>query len=241
MELYFITIFPDLFRGPLSTGVLGVAGRKGVVEYHLINLRDFAEDRQGTVDDYPYGGGPGMVMMAPPIVRAVESVRRPEEADETPVILLSPSGASFSQEKACALAGREKLIFICGHYKGIDERVRDIVVTETISIGDYILSGGELPALVVADAVVRFLPGVLGDELSRETDSFSSEKEFSLDAAYYTRPAEFRGNTVPEVLLSGNHVKIGEWRSSSAIERTLKYRPDLAGRARRGGGEGEKP
>lgn len=227
MELYFITIFPELFEKPLETGILGIAARKGSADYHMVDLRDFAEDKHGTVDDYPYGGGPGMVMMAPPIVKAVESVRSPEEREETPVVLLSPSGMRFDQEMARRLSGAEKIVFVCGRYKGVDERVIDILGAEPVSIGDFVLSGGELPALVVADAVVRHLPGVLGDERSRETDSFSGERGASLDAAYYTRPPEFRGCRVPDVLISGNHGKIEEWRVKSSNERTRVRRPDL--------------
>ena len=171
-----------------------------------------------------------MVMMAPPIVKAVESVRSPEEGDEAPVILLSPSGKRFDQQRAGRLSGASKLVFVCGRYKGFDERVIDILGAEPISIGDFVLSGGELPALVIADSVVRHIPGVLGDERSRETDSFSGERGAALDAAYYTRPPEFRGLNVPEVLLSGNHAKIEEWRVQSSRERTRIRRPDLWGR-----------
>ena len=230
MDIHFITIFPEMFRETLATGMCGIAQKSGAVRYNVVNLRDFAEDRYGSVDDYPYGGGAGMILMAPPILKAVESVRSSDEGDASPVVLLSPCGRVFDQDKANELASKEKLVFICGRYKGVDERVRDLVVTESISIGDYILSGGELAALVVTDAVVRRLAGVLGDERSRETDSFTPEREFCLDAAYYTRPPEFRGIAVPEVLLSGNHARIDEWRSSSARERTLRFRPDLVAR-----------
>ncbi len=227
MELCFVTIFPELFTEPLGSGILGIAAKKGAARYRIIDLRDFAEDKYGTVDDYPYGGGPGMVMMAPPIVKAVESVRSPDEGERSPVILLSPGGPTFDQEKARRLAGADKIVFICGRYKGVDERVTDILGAEPVSIGDFVLSGGELPALVIADAVVRHLPGVLGDERSRETDSFSEERGASLDAAYYTRPPEFRGFKVPDVLMSGNHGEIEKWREESARERTRSSRPDL--------------
>lgn len=230
MEIVFLTIHPDIFSGPLSAGVLDRATRAGAASYRVVNLRDFATDAYGTVDDYPYGGGPGMVLMAPPLVEAVESVRTPEEAGRVPVILLSPAGRPFDQRTAEELAGREKIVFICGRYKGVDERVNELVVTDSISIGDYVLSGGELPALVVADAVVRNLPGVLSDERSRESDSFTGERGASLDAAYYTRPPEYRGLIVPEVLISGNHARIEQWRRESAMERTRRLRPDLAGR-----------
>lgn len=227
MELCFITIFPEVFVKPLESGILGIAAKKGMAGYHIIDLRDFAEDRYGSVDDYPYGGGPGMVMMAPPIVKAVESVRSPDEGARSPVILLSPGGRRFDQEQARELAEADKIVFICGRYKGVDERVTDILGAEPVSIGDFVLSGGELPALVIADAVIRHLPGVLGDERSRETDSFSEERGASLDAAYYTRPPEFRGFRVPDVLLSGNHGEIEKWRDESARERTRRLRPDL--------------
>jgi tRNA (guanine37-N1)-methyltransferase len=227
MELYFVTIFPEVFVKPLESGILGIAAKKNAAGYHVVDLRDFADDRYGTVDEYPYGGGPGMVMMAPPIVKAVESVRLPEEGERSPVILLSPSGGKFDQQTARRLAVTDKIVFVCGRYKGVDERVTDILGAEPISIGDFVLSGGELPALVIADAVVRHLPGVLGDERSRDTDSFSGERGASLDAAYYTRPPEFRGFKVPDILLSGNHAKIEEWRIESARERTMSRRPDL--------------
>lgn len=237
MDVYFITIFPEMFREALAAGMTGIAERDGAARYHVVNLREFAVDSYGSVDDYPYGGGPGMIMMAPPLVHAVESVRAADEGDEAPVILLSPSGATFTQAKANELAGKRKLVFICGRYKGIDERVRELVVTESLSIGDYVLSGGELAALVVTDAVVRCLPGVIGDERSRDTDSFTAERAFSLDAAYYTRPPEFRGLAVPEVLVSGNHARIAEWRERSARERTERWRPDLVAKARTAGNE----
>jgi len=227
VDIYFVTIFPDMFKEPLEAGMTGIAAKNGAVRYHVINLRDFAEDRYGSVDDYPYGGGAGMILMASPIVRAVESVRPATEGWDAPVILLSPCGAVFNQAKAHELAAKEKLVFICGRYKGVDERVRELVVTESVSIGDYIVSGGELAALVITDAIVRCLPGVLGDERSRDTDSFSAEREFCLDAAYYTRPPEFRGLAVPDVLLSGNHARIDEWRRESAKERTRRFRPEL--------------
>jgi len=230
MEICFITIFPGMMTGPLTSGMLDIAVQKGVAEYTVVNLRDFAVDKHGSIDDYPYGGGPGMVMMAPPIVDAVESVRTAEEAEEVPVILMSPAGRRFDQSIAVELSRHEKIVFVCGRYKGIDERVEELVITDTVSIGDYILSGGELPALVVADAIVRHLPGVIGDERSRDSDSFSCDREFMLDASYYTRPTEYRGLKVPEILQSGNHAKIDEWREESAKDRTKRLRPDLLDR-----------
>ncbi len=230
MEICFITIFPGMMTGPLTSGMLDIAVQKGVAEYTVVNLRDFAVDKHGSIDDYPYGGGPGMVMMASPVVDAVESVRTAEEAEEVPVILMSPAGRRFDQSIAVELSRHEKIIFVCGRYKGIDERVEELVITDTVSIGDYILSGGELPALVVADAIVRHLPGVIGDERSRDSDSFSCDREFMLDASYYTRPTEYRGLKVPEILQSGNHAKIDEWREESAKDRTKRLRPDLLDR-----------
>lgn len=238
MDIYFITIFPDMFREALAAGVTGIAERGGAARYHVVNLRDFAEDRYGSVDDYPYGGGPGMILMAPPVVKAVESIDPPAGGADAPVVLLSPCGPVFTQAKAHELASKRAIVFICGRYKGVDERVRDLVVTESLSIGDYILSGGELAALVVADAVVRCLPNVIGDERSRDTDSFSAEREFCLDAAYYTRPPEFRGLAVPETLVSGNHALIARWRERSARERTERWRPDLLAKKRTEGSDG---
>ncbi len=229
MELHFVTIFPEMFEGPLYSGILGIAAKKGTASYNVINLRDFADDRYGSVDDYPYGGGPGMVMMAPPIVKAVESVRSVDEGSGSRVILLSPGGRRFDQALAAELADAEKIVFVCGRYKGIDGRVEEILEAEPVSIGDYVLSGGELPSLVIADAVVRHLPGVLGDERSRDTDSFSADRGSSLDAAYYTRPPEYRGIKVPDILVSGNHAAIAEWRDRSARERTKRFRPEMIG------------
>jgi tRNA (guanine37-N1)-methyltransferase len=224
----FITIFPEMFAGVLSTGVFGVASKNGLAEYTVVNLRDFAVDKHRSVDDYPYGGGPGMILMASPIVEAVERVVGENGMEDTTVVLLSPFGKSLDQETASKLAEKKKIVFICGRYKGVDERVNDIIVTDRISIGDFILSGGELPAMIVADAVMRYIPGVLGDEMSRDTDSFSSLKGRDyLDSAYYTRPKEFRGLRVPDVLLSGNHKKIEQWREQSAINRTMRYRNEF--------------
>lgn len=228
MRIDFVTIFPEMFPAVLDTGVLGMAARKGLAGYGVVDLRDFTEDAHRSVDDYPYGGGPGMVMMAPPIVEAVESIRVGDERDEVPVIMMSPAGRVFTQSDARDLARRKRIIFVCGRYKGVDERVRGILGAEMLSIGDYIVSGGELPALVVADSTVRHIPGVLGDEKSRDSDSFDIERGAALDSAYYTRPPEYRGMSVPEVLLSGNHAEIERWRRESARERTASLRPDLS-------------
>ncbi len=227
-KMFFITIFPEMFDGILDTGVFGVASKNGLAEYTVVNLRDFAVDKHGSVDDYPYGGGPGMILMAPPLVEAVEKIIGENDMENTAVVLLSPYGKAHGQETASALAENKKIIFICGRYKGIDERVNDLVVTDRISIGNFILSGGELPAMIVADSVIRYIPGVLGDSLSRDTDSFSSLTGGDcLDSAYYTRPQEYRGLQVPDVLLSGNHKRIGQWREQSARNRTTRYRNEF--------------
>lgn len=224
-ELAFITIFPSMFEEVLRTGVLGIASRKGAADYSVINLRDFSVDKHGSVDDYPYGGGPGMIMMAAPVVEAVESVRDRDETKNVSVVLMSPFGRKFSREVAEELSEKDQIVFVCGRYKGVDERINDLVVTERISVGEFILSGGELPALLVADSVVRYLPGVLGNEQSRKTDSFSGGEGGELmDCAYYTKPREYRGLKVPEALISGDHARIAEWRRNSAMERSDYYR-----------------
>ncbi|MDZ7861149.1 MAG: tRNA (guanosine(37)-N1)-methyltransferase TrmD [Candidatus Krumholzibacteriota bacterium] len=225
INVFFITIFPEMFEGVLNTGVFKIASKEGLADYTVVNLRDYAVDKHGSVDDYPYGGGPGMILMVPPIVEAVEDAVSGNDSNDTAVVLLSPYGRVHNQETASRLAGKKKVIFICGRYKGLDERVSELVVTDRISIGNFILSGGELPAMIVADTVIRYIPGVLGDAMSRDTDSFSSlEGEDFIDSAYYTRPPEYRGLQVPEVLLSGNHKRIREWREQSARDRTARYR-----------------
>jgi tRNA (guanine37-N1)-methyltransferase len=218
-----LTLMPEMCRAVLGAGVIGRAVETGRVRVVVTDVRRFAVDRHGTVDDAPYGGGAGMILQAPPVVEAVESVRLPG----APVILMSPAGRVFSQPVADELARHEQLVLVCGRYKGIDERIRELVVTDEISIGDYVLSGGELAALVVVDAVIRRLPGVLGSAESAETDSFSAGREGLLDAAYYTRPAEYRGLRVPEALMSGDHAAIARWRQASSRARTQARRPDL--------------
>jgi tRNA (guanine37-N1)-methyltransferase len=204
--------------------MLGIASKKSLVSYNVVNLRDFTADKHRTVDDEPYGGGGGMILMAPPIVEAVEHLKPPAES---PVILLSPAGRRFDQALAHHFADLEEITFICGRYKGVDERVRDLVVTDEISIGDFILSGGELAAAVCIEAVVRLRDDVLGNKDTRESDSFEAEREHLLDCAYYTRPVEYRGHRVPDVLLSGNHKEIEKWRKCSSLRRTTESRPDL--------------
>jgi tRNA (guanine37-N1)-methyltransferase len=224
MKINIVTIFPDVVESVVSMGMLGVAAKKSLVEYNVINLRDHAVDKHKTVDDEPYGGGSGMIMMAPPIVEAVEAL---SPGAGNPVILLSPAGRRFDQGLAHDYASREELTFICGRYKGVDQRVREMVVTDEVSIGDFVLSGGELAAAVCIEAIVRLRDAVLGNEESRDTDSFEAGREHLLDCAYYTRPVEYRGHRVPDVLLSGNHKKIDEWRKESSLERTQQMRPDL--------------
>lgn len=230
MDVHFITIFPDFFRGPLESGILYAAAKKGLVSYNVVNLRDFAKDRHRTVDDYPYGGGPGMILMAPPIVEAVESIAGGSPASGPAgrtVIMPTPGGPVFTQEQARSFSEMKELIFVCGRYKGVDERVFDLVKPIPVSIGDYVLSGGEGPALVILESLVRLLPGALGDKDSAESDSFSTLRGGRLDAAYYTRPEIYREKKVPETLLSGHHAEIEAWRVRSAEERTRRYRPDL--------------
>jgi tRNA (guanine37-N1)-methyltransferase len=222
-----LTLFPEVFRGPFEASIIGRATQAGLVQVFTHNIRDYAEGRHKVVDDYPYGGGAGMVMKPEPIFRAVESVvaQAPQRGR---VVLLTPQGRLLSQSVAEELAGEERLLLVCGHYEGVDERVREHLVDDELSIGDYVLSGGEFPALVVVDAVVRRLPGVLGSEASLEEESHAGGL---LEYPQYTRPAEFRGWPVPEVLLSGHHAEVARWRRQQSLVRTARRRPDLLGRA----------
>lgn len=226
MRFDVFTIFPRIFDGPLDESILKRARERGLISVHLHNIRDWATDRHRSVDDYPYGGGPGMVMMAPPIVNAVESVLGDEIAT-TPIIALSASGIPFTQAVASELAKHPRLALICGRYEGIDERVHIILRTRQLSIGDYVLTGGELAAAVMIDVIARLVPGVIDPESLRE-ESFTSGL---LEYPQYTRPPEFRGLTVPEVLLSGHHARIAQWRRQQALCRTRRLRPDLLERA----------
>ncbi|HEX5215955.1 MAG TPA: tRNA (guanosine(37)-N1)-methyltransferase TrmD [Vicinamibacterales bacterium] len=222
-----ITIFPAMIEAGLGDGVVARARDRGLIEVRAWDLRAFTDDRHRTVDDVPYGGGPGMVMKPEPLFRAVDAIaaaRGPASA----VILLTPQGERFTQATAERLSRLERLVLICGRYEGVDERVAESIVTDELSIGDYVLTGGELPALVVLDAVARLVPGVVGDAASVAADSFARGL---LDHPHYTRPAEVRGKTVPDVLVSGNHAEIERWRRLERLRRTLARRPDLIDRA----------
>lgn len=223
MKVDIVTIFPGMFAEALAAGMIRQAVRKALLEVNLVDLRDFAEDRHRTVDDRPYGGGEGMVLKPEPIFRAVESCRR-DGGPEPHVALLSPQGELFTQETAQRYAAMPRLTLICGRYEGVDQRVADHLVQEEISVGDFVLSGGEIPALLVVDAVSRLIPGVVGNASSVLEDSFMHGL---LDYPQYTRPAEFRGWKVPEVLLSGDHAQVRRWREGQALARTRSRRPDL--------------
>lgn len=223
-----ITIFPGMFKGPLDESIIKRAREKAILSIHIHNLRDFTEDKHQIVDDYPYGGGAGMVMKAEPIFRAVENIVERRKKEKTRIILMCPQGEVFNQQKAKELALEEHLVFLCGHYEGIDERVREYLVTDELSIGDYVLTGGELPAMVIIDSLARMIPGVVKEAQSTEQDSFYTGL---LDYPHYTRPPNFRSWKVPEVLLSGHHGKIAEWRRKESLKRTLLRRKDLLGLA----------
>ncbi len=223
MNFDILTIFPEIFPGPLASSITGRALSEGIISVNPIDIRNYSEDKHKNVDDYPYGGGVGMVMQPGPIYRAHEDLlQRYDYSPET--ILLSPQGEKFSQKLAKELSQEEGIIFICGHYEGVDERVRDLVVDREISLGDYVLTGGELPAMVLIDAISRMLPGVVGDADSPQQDSFY---QGILDFPQYTRPQEFKGFKVPDILLSGHHAKIERWRKKQALKRTWLRRPDL--------------
>ncbi|CAH1193774.1 tRNA (guanine-N(1)-)-methyltransferase [Paenibacillus auburnensis] len=244
MRIDVLTLFPDMCEGVFSTSILGKAREKGIVSLNAVNFRDFSGNKHNTVDDTPYGGGGGMVLKPDPIFAAVEHVLESVQEENSPkgpdseivgepstatpvkprIILMCPQGQTYNQQIAEELAREEHLIFICGHYEGYDERIREHLVTDELSIGDYVLTGGELPALTVIDSVVRLQPGALGNETSAITDSFSTGL---LEYPHYTRPAEFRGWKVPDILLSGHHANIELWRREQALKRTLERRPDL--------------
>ncbi len=223
MRIDVLTILPNIFTGPLDEGMLRKARERGLAEFNVVDIRDFAGDKHRVTDDYVFGGGPGMVMKAEPLLAAIEHLKAGAPGRPR-VVLMTPAGRVFDQALAWELAREEHLIFICGRYEGVDERVREAVVTDEISIGDYVLTGGELPALVVIDAVVRLIPGVLNQEGAAEEESFSTGL---LEGPHYTRPREFRGMMVPGVLISGNHAAIARWRRKEALRRTWQRRPEL--------------
>jgi tRNA (guanine37-N1)-methyltransferase len=220
LQIDIVTLFPDIFFGPFSESIIGRAISKGIVKINCVDLRNYTDDKHRTVDDTPYGGGPGMLMKAEPLFRAVEDCK----SDDSLVILTTPQGKPYSQKMAEELSHKKHLVFVCGHYEGVDERIRTNLVDQEISIGDYILTSGNLPAMVIVDSLVRLLPGVLGDYESIEDESFASGL---LEYPQYTKPADFREMKVPEVLLSGNHKLIKEWRQEQALIRTGERRPDL--------------
>jgi tRNA (guanine37-N1)-methyltransferase len=229
MKIDVLTLFPAMFEGVFSASILGKARDKGIVALNTVDFRKFSNNKHNTVDDYPYGGGGGMVLKAEPIFSAVESLLHPslgnmENSYQPRIILMCPQGEPYSQRKAEELAKEQHLIFICGHYEGYDERIREHLVTDEISIGDYVLTGGELPAMAVIDSVVRLLPGALGNEASATQDSFSTGL---LEYPHYTRPVQFRDWQVPDILVSGHHANIEIWRRQQSLLRTWAKRPDL--------------
>ena len=223
MKIDIVTIFPKMVEAPLAEGIVARAIARGLIDSRVHDLRDFTMDRHRVVDDMPFGGGPGMVLKPEPFFAAVDHIRETRGAPSA-VILTSPDGERLTHLAAERLSRLEHLVLLCGRYEGVDERVREHLATDVMSIGDYVLSGGELPTLVIVDAVARFVPGGVGDEASVATDSFTSGL---LDFPQYTRPAEFRGHAVPAVLLSGHHAEIAKWRREQALERTRRHRPDL--------------
>jgi len=222
MRIDIISAVPQLLESPLNHSIVGNAQDDGLVEIHIHDLHDYTEDKHNKVDDYPYGGGAGMVLTPQPIFSCIEHLKSQRQYDE--IIFTAPDGEPFEQESANRLSITKNLMFLCGHYKGVDQRVRDALITKEYSIGDYVLSGGELPALVMVDSIVRLLPGALGDSESALTDSFQNDL---LEGPVYTRPASFNGMEVPKVLRSGNHQKVKEWRLNKSLERTRQVRPDI--------------
>ena len=224
MRIHILTLFPAMFQGPFSESILKRAVDGGLVDLRVHDIRNYTHDRHRTTDDYPYGGGPGMVMKPEPLFEAVESIRSKASQEDIPVILLSPQGRTFNQPIAEELSKKDEMVLICGHYEGVDERVREHLATDEISIGDYVLTGGELATMTIVDAVVRLIPGVLGCAESTQDDSFTSGL---LQYPQYTRPASYQDWSVPEVLLSGDHAQVARWRRQHALRRTLQRRPDL--------------
>lgn len=228
MRIDIVSLFPEMFSGPLGQSMMKRAVEKGILDIHVTNPRDFAYDKHRMADDAPFGGGEGMVLKPEPMFRAVAHIKEQFPCENRRVLLLCPGGATFTQQKAKDLAAYEQLVFLCGHYEGFDGRIAEYLGDEAISIGDYVLTGGELPAMVVIDAVARMIPGVLGSQASAQTDSFY---QALLAYPQYTRPREFAGMAVPEVLLSGDHAKIAAWRRRQSLRNTLTQRPDLLEKA----------
>lgn len=222
MRIDFLTVLPEFFESPLGCSIMKRAAQKGLVEFHVHNLRDYTTNRHRKVDDYPFGGQAGMVMQIEPVDRAVEELKSQRHYDD--IIFTSPDGELFNQPMANRMSMQQNLMILCGHYKGVDHRIREHIVTREISIGDYVLTGGELPALAIADAIVRLIPGALGDEQSALSDSFQDNL---LSAPVYTRPADYKGWKVPDVLLSGHAANIDAWQHAQALERTRRLRPAL--------------
>ncbi|AEB29691.1 tRNA (guanine-N(1)-)-methyltransferase [Carnobacterium sp. 17-4] len=223
MKIDVLTLFPRMFQGPLTESIIGKAIGKDLLQVNVMNFRDYTDNKHQNVDDYPYGGGAGMLLKAQPIFAAIDAINEQAPDTKKRVILLDPAGVPFTQSVAEELAEEEHLVFICGHYEGYDERIRTLV-TDEISLGDYVLTGGELGAMVMIDATVRLLPEVLGNDQSAKTDSHSTGL---LEHPQYTRPAEYRGMKVPDVIISGNHKKIKEWQDKESIRRTMERRPDM--------------
>jgi tRNA (guanine37-N1)-methyltransferase len=224
MRIDILTVVPELLESPLNYSIVKRAKEKGLVEINVINIRDFTSDKHRTVDDYAFGGGAGMVMMIEPVFKAINKLKSEREYDE--IIYTSPDGEKFDQKMANRLSLLENILILAGHYKGIDQRIRDFLITREISVGDYVLSGGEIPAALITDAIVRLVPGAISDEQSALSDSFQDDL---LAPPVYTRPAIFNGWKVPDVLMSGNAAEIDKWRHDQSVERTMKIRPDLMG------------
>jgi len=222
MRFDIITVLPDLLESPFAHSILQRAKNKGLAEIYVHNLRDYSTNKHKSVDDYPYGGGSGMVLQIEPFAKCIEELQSEREYDE--IVYMTPDGETFNQDIANGLSTKANMMILCGHYKGIDQRIRDIYVTKEISVGDYVLSGGELPAAIVTDAVIRLIPGVLSDETSALSDSF---QDGLLDAPIYTRPADWKGHKVPDILLSGHEAKIAAWKDEQQLKRTQERRPDL--------------
>lgn len=227
MNFHVMTLFPEMVMNGLNTSILGRAAAKGLLSFEAINIRDYTLERHGQVDDYPYGGGAGMVMQAEPIYRAYEALSS-RLGKKPRVVYMTPQGRTFTQKIAEELAGEDELVFLCGHYEGVDERVLEMIATDYLSAGDYVLTGGELPAMMMIDCISRLIPGVLNNDVSAEFESFHDNL---LEYPQYTRPEEFMGKKVPEILLSGHHANIEKWRREQSITRTLERRPELLSEA----------